>query len=117
MTVYRDIKARKIQWPEDEESYNKKMSIEAQDLVNRMIQLDPQNRLGHNLESIKVLKTHPFFAGIDFAQVSKRSYKGLLPIVEKLIPAHLGKLNEAEEMKRQSLMNVGMGTDFNPLYE
>ena len=82
------------------------MSIEAQDLVNRMIQLDPGNRLGHNLESIKILKTHPFFNGVDFTQISKRNYKGLLPIVEKLIPAHLGKLNDAEELKRQSLMNV-----------
>lgn len=82
-----------------------------------MIQLDPGNRLGHNLESIKILKTHPFFNGVDFTQISKRNYKGLLPIVEKLIPAHLGKLNDAEELKRQSLMNVGMGMDFNPLFE
>jgi|APSaa5957512535_1039671.scaffolds.fasta_scaffold197216_2 hypothetical protein len=51
MKVNTDIKQRRIKWPEEE--YLKSiMSIEAQDLVNRMIQLNPGNRLGHNLENI-----------------------------------------------------------------
>ena len=65
MQVHRDIKDRKIGWPEKEQ-LDKIMSIEAQDLINRMIQIEPQHRLGHNLESIQMLKNHPFFSGINF---------------------------------------------------
>jgi len=69
MKVYQDIKARNIQWP-PEEKLNQLMSPEAIDLVNRMLQVSPKNRLGHNLESLAILKQHPFFAGIDFNLVS-----------------------------------------------
>jgi hypothetical protein len=31
-----------------------------------MIQLDPKDRLGNDLESIKLLKKHEFFKGVDF---------------------------------------------------
>lgn len=62
------------------------MSIEAQDLVNRMIQINPGNRLGHNLENIQILKGHPFFQGINFTDISKRDYTGLREITLKLLP-------------------------------
>lgn len=52
------------------------MSKEAQDLINRMIQLEPQNRLGHNLESTALLKQHPFFNGIDWQAISDPNYDG-----------------------------------------
>jgi hypothetical protein len=32
------------------------MSKEAVDLINRMIQVNPTDRLGHDLKSVKVLK-------------------------------------------------------------
>lgn len=54
------------------------MSKEAVDLINRMIQLEPANRLGHDLESTQILKQHPFFAGIDWAAISHKSYEGNL---------------------------------------
>lgn len=46
------------------------MSQEAKDLIDRMIQVEPTHRLGHNLESIAIMKTHPFFQGVDFSKVS-----------------------------------------------
>lgn len=46
-TVYKDIKQRNIAWPKPDE-IDKIMSKEAQDLINRMIQIEPQNRLGHD---------------------------------------------------------------------
>lgn len=49
-TVYKDIKERNIQWPAPD-VIDTIMSKEAQDLINRMIQLEPQNRLGHDFES------------------------------------------------------------------
>ena len=71
-----DIKERNICWPSEEELKDF-MTAEAQELINRMIQIDPVNRLGHNLKSIELLKTHPFFKGIDFEEVSKKKYKGV----------------------------------------
>lgn len=50
ITVYRDIKARKISWP-DEQKMQDLFIPEAVDLINRMIQIEPTARLGHNLES------------------------------------------------------------------
>jgi len=42
-----------------------------------MIQVEPKNRLGHNLDSIKLMKTHPFFEGINFEEISQHDYRGL----------------------------------------
>lgn len=74
--VYKDIKERNIQWPL-EHVLEEIMSKEAYDLINRLIQLEPTNRLGHDLESLKVLKTHPFFTGIDFNEISQKKYVGV----------------------------------------
>lgn len=74
-TVYKDIKNRNIQWPEAD-VIDTIMSKEAQDLINRMIQLEPQNRLGHNLESTQLLKQHPFFNGIDWVAIADPAFQG-----------------------------------------
>ena len=74
-TVYKDIKTRNIHWPEN---LDEVMSKEAQDLINRMIQIEPNARLGHNLESTQILKQHPFFTGINFDEISKKDYDGNL---------------------------------------
>jgi hypothetical protein len=52
------------------------MSPDAVSLITSMIVLDPSERLGCTLESIKVLKEHPFFEGVDFEEVSREDYKG-----------------------------------------
>ena len=49
--------------------------------------MNPTHRIGHNLESIKMLKKHPFFEGINFKEVSKSTYKGLKPLVLDILPA------------------------------
>ena len=92
--VYMDIKNRNIQWPE-----KKCMTDQAQHLINQMIQLEPENRLGHNFENLQVLKTHPFFKGIDFLKVSKHDYKELRLKVMNLMPKmgnNLGQSNNEE---------------------
>jgi hypothetical protein len=58
------------------------MSKEAQDLINRILQIKPEDRLGHNLKSIQVLKQHPFFDGIDFAKVSQKKYCQVKVVLE-----------------------------------
>lgn len=84
------------------------MSKEAEDLINRMIQLEPQHRLGHNLESIKMLKQHPFFNGIKFAEVSTPGFKGIKPLVEAVLPqsTSLDFNMSLEDLNRQSMMNT-----------
>lgn len=78
--VYVDIKERNIQWPPTDE-INDIMSPVAQDLINRMLQLVPENRLGHDLASLEILKAHPFFKGIDFEEVSKKKFKGVYQLL------------------------------------
>ena len=74
-----------------------KMSLEARDLINRMIQVDPKNRLGHDLESMGHLKQHPFFEGIDFDEVSDKSFVGLRAFIDSIKPA---KFEEVKEQAR-----------------
>jgi hypothetical protein len=87
------------------------MSKEAFHLINAMIQIEPKNRLGHDLESLKLLKTHPFFDGIDFDEVSKKDYKALFEKVASIMP----KENpNAGADPRFSTTNVA-GMESNPL--
>lgn len=84
-TVYKDIKTRNIGWP-DQEFRDKIIPLEAQDLINRMIQLEPEHRLGVTLESIQTLKQHPLFDGVDFQAISAKKYNGIAKILEPVIP-------------------------------
>lgn len=56
-----------IKWPED-------MNLEAKDLITKLLRIEPLERLGAGEEgsgkSIKDLKSHPFFKGINFETVS-----------------------------------------------
>jgi serine/threonine protein kinase len=50
--VYNDIKTRNISWPRPD-VLSSLMSKDAEDLINKMIQLKPEDRLGYNLDSIQ----------------------------------------------------------------
>ena len=43
-----------------------------------MLNVEPSLRPGNNLKSIKQLKLHPFFTGIDFKEISDENYKGVI---------------------------------------
>jgi len=109
MKVYADIKARNIQWPDDE-VLKPIMSLEARDLIERLLQLSPGNRLGHNMESMKVLKGHPFFTGVDFAAISKKNYTGL----SKLLVDKHPRLSEID-LDKMNLLDVDEGNTIEPL--
>jgi len=85
--LYRDKAQGKISWPSKEE-VKKKMSPEAEDLIVKMLKVEPKQRLGGTLESMSELKKHPFFNGIDFEEVSKPDYTGAKVIVEKIIKTY-----------------------------
>ncbi|KAI0878886.1 putative response regulator receiver RIM15p [Hypoxylon argillaceum] len=65
--VFENILARRIEWPDDEDM----VSPEAKDLINRLLCVDPQQRLGKNLEDKFVsggeeIRCHPWFSGMNW---------------------------------------------------
>ncbi|KAJ9643278.1 rim15, signal transduction response regulator [Knufia peltigerae] len=66
--VFDNILNRRIAWPEDDEI---EVSSEAKDLINKLIQLDPADRLGANKDEIypsggAEIQAHPWFADINW---------------------------------------------------
>ena len=59
--------------------------------------MEPTNRLGHNLESIAVLKTHPFFHGVDFEKVSSKDFTELTSLLAPHLPQIPGATSQVEE--------------------
>ncbi|KAI1113635.1 putative response regulator receiver RIM15p [Nemania sp. NC0429] len=65
--VFENILARRIEWPDDDDM----ISPEAKDLINRLLCVDPQQRLGKNLEDKfasggEEIRNHPWFAGMNW---------------------------------------------------
>ncbi|KAI0385819.1 hypothetical protein F5Y04DRAFT_157636 [Hypomontagnella monticulosa] len=65
--VFENILARKIMWPEDPDD----VSPEAKDLINKLLCIDPQQRLGSNREEKyasggEEIRNHPWFEGINW---------------------------------------------------
>jgi hypothetical protein len=77
-----------------------------------MLQISPENRLGHDLESLAVLKTHPFFAGIDFQEVSSKKFKGLRNLVDKIMPT---AFENNDDLARYSVGQNVMAMKNNPI--
>ncbi|KAH8675666.1 hypothetical protein BX600DRAFT_377598 [Xylariales sp. PMI_506] len=66
--VFENILARKIMWPDDAEC---DVSAEAKDLINMLLCMDPQQRLGSNREEKftsggEEIRNHPWFEGISW---------------------------------------------------
>ncbi|KAI1828158.1 hypothetical protein F4861DRAFT_548527 [Xylaria intraflava] len=65
--VFENILARKIEWPDDDGL----VSPEAKDLINRLLCVDPQQRLGKNQEEKfscggEEIRNHPWFIGTNW---------------------------------------------------
>ncbi|KAI1188240.1 putative response regulator receiver RIM15p [Nemania serpens] len=65
--VFENILARRIEWPDDDDV----ISPEAKDLINRLLCVDPQQRLGKNLgdkfaSGGEEIRNHPWFAGMNW---------------------------------------------------
>jgi 3-phosphoinositide dependent protein kinase-1 len=60
------------------------MSADAQDLIRRLLRLDPAERLGHGeyAREYASIKEHPFFAGIDWGALPEREVPTLSKPVE-----------------------------------
>lgn len=67
--VFENILARRIQWPDD--STCEPISDEAKDLINKLLCMDPKQRLGANREEKfgsggEEIRSHPWFQGINW---------------------------------------------------
>ncbi|KAI1818457.1 hypothetical protein GGS20DRAFT_528692 [Poronia punctata] len=65
--VFENILARRITWPDDDGM----VSPEAKDLINQLLCIDPQQRLGNNREEKfasggEEIRNHPWFAGMNW---------------------------------------------------
>ncbi|KAL1841377.1 hypothetical protein VTJ49DRAFT_7107 [Mycothermus thermophilus] len=66
--VFENILARRIQWPDEDED---EVSPEAKDLINKLLCMDPQERLGANRDEKfqsggEEIRNHPWFADINW---------------------------------------------------
>ena len=66
--VFENILTRKILWPEDSEL---EVSSEAKDLINKLLCLDPRERLGNNNDDKygsggEEIRSHPWFIGVNW---------------------------------------------------
>jgi len=55
------IITRTVTWPED-------MDTDTMDIIDKLLQLDPRNRLG-----FEGLKSHSYFRSINFKQIGEKS--------------------------------------------
>ncbi|KAH0498793.1 hypothetical protein TgHK011_006030 [Trichoderma gracile] len=67
--VFENILARRIQWPDPAEC--EPVSDEAKDLINKLLCMDPQQRLGANREEKyasggEEIRSHPWFKGVNW---------------------------------------------------
>jgi serine/threonine protein kinase len=62
--IFSNILSGKIQWPDD---VDETMSVEARDLITRLLEAEPGRRLG--ARGAAEVKAHPFFRGVDFEHI------------------------------------------------
>jgi len=48
------------------------ISDEARDLILKLLERDPQKRLGSGTKGAENIKSHPFFKELDWSKLSKR---------------------------------------------
>ena len=68
-----------------------------------MIQINPAHRLGSTLESIDKMKTHPFFEGVDFKEVSRPEYTGLKELVTTILPRRSEIFEDISRLSQDSI--------------
>ena len=88
--LFQNISNRKINWPTEEEETASLVGPQARDLIEKMLQINPNDRI-----TIKEIKQHPYFAGFDFEKVSSENFCEAKQLVTD-------KLEEIKKEKQQA---------------
>ena len=83
--LFHNIKHGKLRLP-------KQASPEVKDLITKLLERNPRDRLGSGPLGTAEIKDHPFFAGIDWDAVLRRQLRPPLPVIPKLQSGNLPKL-------------------------
>ena len=92
--VFRNILERKIHYPSS-------MDRNAVDLINKLLDYDPESRLGY--ENISMIRQHPYFDNVDFDRISHRRLA--VPNIEVIIQAQSSDLitDDSDDSKQLRL--------------
>lgn len=91
--TFQKILNREIVFPED-------MCDEAQDLINKLLELDPTKRLGATVDDYVNLKAHPFFSAITFDSLFNEKppeYTITEEALQRLASSMESKLHDSDE--------------------
>jgi serine/threonine-protein kinase RIM15 len=91
--VFKKILKKEMTWPPIGTEENE-MSPEAFDFINRLLELDPQKRLGKN--GINELKDHPFFSDIKWDEIMDEPVP-MVPQGRDFDPSNFPKANDNDE--------------------
>lgn len=82
------IQQRQIKWPSEYKTdKHANFDEDEKDLVDKLCQLEPKNRLGGSKESMPALKAHKAFKDIDWVAISKPDFVGAVSLVNDLVMA------------------------------
>ena len=81
--VQQAILKREIAWPKPG-SGKKMLEANERDLIDKMLTLDPAERLGGTPETMGKLKEHPLFKGIDWTEISQPEFDGCGKLIAEL---------------------------------
>ena len=74
--IFQNILDRNLEWPSEED-----MSPECRDLIERLLRIEPDERLGSRGAS--EIKMHPFFADVEWSALSmKKAKAGFVPSLD-----------------------------------
>jgi len=78
--IFQNILKGKIEWPsfENEEEERLFISVDAKDLITRLLTLDPKKRLGAN--GVQEIKNHPYFKDVDWDHLYEEE-AGFVPTI------------------------------------
>ena len=97
--LFQNISNRQINWP-PEDVLPDLMDESAKDLVEKMLQTDPLQRI-----TIHEIKDHPYFADFDFDKVSQVGFDEAKALVDTKLEE---VKKEKAEKKEQGLLDLSM---------
>jgi len=107
--IFQKVKTRDVEFPKD-------MHEDVKDIVDKLLQLDPNKRLGMGSGGYKELKEHPFFRGVDWDNISLMKPPSVIdPKLKADIDAKLLQEKRSQEKEQQQKLARLKGSELSPL--